>query len=150
MNVSTPRFLGVIAIMAVTLIASADASAPAGRYTMAAGTVYDNKTKLTWQQTVSSTEYSWADAKTYCTGLGASLGGTGWRLPTVKELQTLIDHSQSSPSIDSTAFPATPASWFWSSSPLAGDPSYAWRVEFLIGMTGRSHVSEAYLVRCVR
>jgi len=150
MNVSTPRFLGVIAIMAVTLIASADASAPAGRYTMAAGTVYDNKTKLTWQQTVSSTEYSWADAKTYCTGLGASLGGTGWRLPTVKELQTLIDHSQSSPSIDSTAFPATPASWFWSSSPVAGSSSGAWLVSSFYGFTYGSAFPYPSFVRCVR
>jgi hypothetical protein len=55
-------------------------------YTAAGGTVYDAKTKLTWQQTVSSSMYTWADAKTYCAGVGTSLGGTGWRLPREQEM----------------------------------------------------------------
>jgi hypothetical protein len=102
MNASIHRFLGALAIIAVALPTSADASAPAGRYVVTNGgtgngTVYDTKTKLTWQQTVSSTTYTWADAKTYCAGVGTSLGGTGWRLPTLKELQTIVDYSQSNP-----------------------------------------------------
>ena len=65
------------------LTVSASGNAPDNRYTVASGTVYDTKTKLTWQQVVPWTTYSWADAKTYCAGL--SLAGTGWRLPTVKD-----------------------------------------------------------------
>jgi hypothetical protein len=82
--------------------------------------------------------------------VGASLGGTGWRLPTLKELQTIVDYSQSNPSIDSTAFPSTPAAWFWSSSPLAGSSSNAWLVRFFDGYTGDSDVSTTNFVRCVR
>jgi hypothetical protein len=155
MNASIHRLRGVLAIIAVALPTSADANAPAGQYVVTAGgtgngTVYDTKSKLTWQRTVSSTTYTWADAKTYCAGVGASLGGTGWRLPTLKELQTIVDYSQSIPSIDSTAFPSTPATWFWSASPVAGSSSDAWGVSFSDGDSGDSVVSDSSSVRCVR
>jgi Protein of unknown function (DUF1566) len=137
----------------------ADASAPTGRYVVTSGgtdagtgngTVCDTKTKLTWQQTAPSTTYTWANAKTYCAGVGASLGGTGWRLPTLKELQTIVDYSQSNPSIDSTAFPSTPVASFWSSSPLAGSSSLAWYVSFVLGDTDSFGISNTNNVRCVR
>ena len=156
MNASPPRFLCAVAMIAV-LPAPADAGAPAGRYVVASGetgnrTVYDTKTKLTWQQTVASTTYTWANAKTYCgsAAVSTSLGGTGWRLPTLKELQTIVDYSQSNPSIDSTAFPSTPAAWFWSSSPLAGSSSFAWLVYFGNGSAYYDGVSATDSVRCVR
>jgi hypothetical protein len=159
MNASILRLLGAIAIIAVNLPTSANASAPAGRYVVTSGatdagtgngTVSDTKTKLTWQQTVPSTKYTWANAKTYCAGVGASLGGTGWRLPTLKELQTIVDYSQSNPSTDSTAFPSTPAGLFWSSSPLVGSSSSAWGVAFIPGYTNTIDVSYMNYVRCVR
>jgi hypothetical protein len=115
------------------------------------GTVYDTKTKLTWQQAISSIPYTWADARTYCAGVESSLGGTGWRLPTLKELQSLVDYSQTtSPAIDSTAFPGTPSRDFWSASPLAGSSSDAWYVNFDYGYSNNYDVSNTSLVRCVR
>ncbi len=155
MNASIPRFLCAVAMIAVILPTPADASAPGGRYVVtnggtSSGTVYDTKTRLTWQQTISSISYTWADAKTYCAGVGSSLGGTGWRLPTLKELQTIVDYSQSNPSIDSTFFPSTPGSAFWSSSPLAGSSSDAWYVFFFHGSTSNVGVSAMGNVRCVR
>jgi hypothetical protein len=155
MNASIPRFLCAVAMIAVILPTPADANAPGGRYVVtnggtSNGTVYDTKTKLTWQQTISSISCTWADAKGYCAGVGSSLGGTGWRLPTLKELQSLVDYSQTTPPmIDSTAFPGTPF-WFWSASPLAGSSSYAWGVHFGYGDTGVSDVSGPSDVRCVR
>ena len=155
MNTSLPRFLCAVAMIAVTLPTPAHADAPAGRYVVTNGgttngTVYDTKTKLTWQQTVPSTAYTWANAKTYCAGVGASLGGTGWRLPTCKELQTIVDDSQTNPSIDTTAFPSTPAAWFWSSSPVAGSPSLGCLVDFYYGLTHNYDISPSNYVRCVR
>jgi hypothetical protein len=153
MNTCTLRVLGALVVVAVALATSANASAPAGRYVVtnggtANGTVYDTKTKLTWQQTVPSGGYDWAGAKTYCAGL--NLGGTGWRLPTIKELQTIVDDSQTNPAIDTTAFPSTPSDFFWSSSLLAGSSSVAWIVYFFAGVTGGLDVSKTYYVRCVR
>ena len=157
MNASIPRFLCAVALIAVIQPTPADANAPAGRYLVtnggtSSGTVYDTKTKLTWQQTISSISYAWADAKTYCAGVGSSLGGTGWRLPTLKELQSLVDYSQTTPPmIDWTAFPGASSEFFWSASPLAGSSSYAsWSVDFNFGLTFYHDVSYNDSVRCVR
>jgi hypothetical protein len=147
MNARVSLSLAAVWVAAcLTLLARADA--PAGRYTIANGTVYDTKTKLTWQQAVPPTTYVWADAKTYCAGL--SLAGTGWRLPTAKELQTIVDESRTNPSIDPTAFPATPSNGFWSSSPLANSSGFAWDVGFSNGAAGTPEVFYVYNVRCVR
>jgi hypothetical protein len=157
MNASIPRFLCAVAMVAVIPPTPADASAPGGRYVVtnggtSSGTVYDSKTRLTWQQTTSSIPYTRADAKTYCAGVGSSLGGTGWRLPTLKELQSLVDYSQTTPPmIDSTTFPGTPSERFWSASPLVGSSSYAWYIDFHYGNTSNDvFVSNTYHVRCVR
>lgn len=158
MNASIHHILSAIAIMMVMLPPSADANAPAGQYVVTAGetgngSVYDTRSKLTWQQTVSSTRYAWADAKTYCAGVESSLGGKGWRLPTAKELVTLFDFSQTnSPFLDRSAFPSTPLGSFWSSSPLAGSSSKAWIVNFYScsNQAYSEDTSSSLYVRCVR
>jgi hypothetical protein len=116
------------------------------------GTVLDKQTKLTWQRTPSTTTYSLANAKAACAGAGATLGGTGWRVPTIRELQTLIDYSQpyTAALIDATAFPSTAADSFWSSTPLSGSTSMAWYVSFLWGNAANDVVTSTFYVRCVR
>ncbi|MES1157646.1 MAG: DUF1566 domain-containing protein [Haliangium ochraceum] len=143
------RFAAVALVVAATTPAAANA--PAGNYTIAAGVVHDVKTKLDWQQSVPATSYSWAAAKAYCAGMNATLGGKGWRLPTIKELQTLVDRSQAAePTIDQAAFPNTPPNFFWSSTPLAGSPSFIWCVNFSYGGAGNLEDSDVHNVRCVR
>ena len=85
------------------------------RYEVSADSVLDDTTGLTWQHPVDGGQYSWADAKTYCAGLGG-----GWRLPSVTELQSIVDDTKQRPSIDETAFPNTPALAFWTSSAYTG------------------------------
>jgi formylglycine-generating enzyme required for sulfatase activity len=150
MNTFAARFFGKVVIVVLALTSAAGADAPDGRYTVTSGTVYDSKTKLTWQQAVPATTYAWAAAKTYCAGVGATLGGTGWRLPTRNELLTIVDYSRTNPSIDPTAFPPTLANQFWSSSPLAGSSSNAWFVGFSFGYSVYDGMSYPYNVRCVR
>jgi Protein of unknown function (DUF1566) len=158
MNAIIVRLFATLVIIVVALPRSVDAAAPAGHYVVSAGsgtdngTVYDTKSKLTWQQTVSSTTYTWAAAKTYCAGVGTSLGGTGWRLPTMKELYSLVDsQSTTSPTIDSTAFPLTPSSEFWSASPSVSSSSDAWCVSFSVNVyPNASPTASSLYVRCVR
>lgn len=59
-------------------------------------------------------------------------GHNDWRMPTVDELFNIADLGipVPEPRIDLTYFPNTPASRFWSGSPFAGSPHYAWYVGF--------------------
>jgi uncharacterized protein DUF1566 len=127
----------------------AAANTAQGRYTIAGGTVYDTKTKLTWQQMSPSIAGTWASAKAYCPGL--NLQGAGWRLPTVKELTTIVDVTQAGTSVDATAFPGAPSHYYWSSTPLAGDANNAWLVDFSGGAAyAFGAISVEYDMRCVR
>ena|SRR5260221_9229985 len=145
--------LSTIALVALGSSSPAEATASVARYTTTATTTSDNMTKLTWQQAPSTTKYTWANAKAYCaySNLGASGGFSSWRLPTVKELRTLVDNSWSPGSlIDPTAFPLTPADMFWSLTPIVGSASAAWVVDFGSGLIYPAGVDVTHYVRCVR
>ncbi len=134
---------------------SATADAPVGRYTIqaggtAAGTVLDTKTGLTWQQAVPTGSSLWSDAGTYCASSTLGLPGSGWRLPSMKELQTIVDDSRSNPAIDPTAFPNTPVDGFWTSTTMAGPSGSAWIVLFNFGGSFTVAVGTPYYARCVR
>jgi hypothetical protein len=150
-------------VLAALAWTTARADSPAGRFVTTAGTsadtgtVYDGKTKLTWQQS-STTAYTWAAGKTYCAGAGASLGGSGWRLPSMKELMTIIDYTYSQFKLGRTFDPsfktASSLYQFWSATVVTGEsqtnPTRAWFVDATDGANGRQDPSNAYGVRCVR
>jgi hypothetical protein len=96
--------------------------------------------------------YTYANALTYCSGNAAALPGSGWRLPAIKELQTLVDDSVASPgpTIDASAFPETQAVFFWSSTLFAAETSFAWTVSFINGSTDIGNLTPPGYVRCVR
>ena len=75
---------------------------------------------------------------------------TDWRMPTQRELLTLVYADGSSPSIDPTYFPNTQASVFWSGSSFVPIPSYAWVVLFNDGSDYADVKSVNYYVRLVR
>jgi hypothetical protein len=126
------------------------ADAPAGRYTVSGGIVVDTKTGLSWQQAASSTAMYEADAVSYCTALAAA--GGGWRLPSVSELESIIDETRYDPAIDVTAFPNTPAmGFFWTQSAYVDFPDYNWTVSFLYGIsTVYYNPQQQGWVRCVK
>jgi pimeloyl-ACP methyl ester carboxylesterase len=112
------------------------------------GTVTDNRTGLMWQQGEPGS-MTWGNALSYCEGL--SLGGySDWRLPNIKELESLTDDTRYSPAIDTSFFPNAYA-YYWSSTTYAFYPDRAWYVFFKYGYV---YVSDKYFagnyVRCVR
>ena len=120
------------------------------------GTVYDNATKLTWQQGVSATRLTRDEALSYCSGNAAKLPGTGWHLPSVLELTSIVDTTDA-PTIDQTAFPKMDEfAWheLWSSStPVEPGVASWWGVIFLYGATeewGYDGNKGTASVRCVR
>ena len=156
--------LTTVAAMAAVILRSSPGrtDAPAGRYTIPGdGTVYDTATTLTWQRAANLTGIVWASAGPYCAALTSPAGG-GWRLPTVKELTTLLDYSRpGSPFIDPVAFPGVPAestssarNGFWSSTSLVGTSvgvtEGAWLVYFESAVTQPNPLNVGGAVRCVR
>ncbi len=140
----------VLVLVGVAVAAQrATADAPAGRYAIQNdGTALDTKTGLTWQREVPSQIYNWTDAGSYCSNNTPGLPGSGWRLPSMKELQTIVDDSRFNPAIDPTVFPATPSERFWTSS---ASPSYGrWVVDFSSGDALPDAASTTRRVRCVR
>jgi hypothetical protein len=73
------------------------------------GIVLDNMTGLLWQQSTAPETYTWQQALDYVDSLNTEnyLGHNDWRLPTIKELSTLVDNSipYPGPTIDITFFP---------------------------------------------
>lgn len=77
------------------------------------------------------------DTQSYVTAMNAQglCGYHDWRMPTVTELQGLMDYSipYPRPTIDTNYFPDTQASYYWSSSAAAGDNIYAMSCNFYTG-----------------
>lgn len=80
------------------------------------GTISDNFSQLQWQKSDDGISRNWQQALQYCQDL--KLGGfEDWRLPNVKELQSIVDYSKSSPALNTDFFKISdPKSWFWSST----------------------------------
>ena len=147
----------------------AEASGPFGNYVRAVrgdscdsngfvdnenGTINDTATGLIWQQEDSGVGMNWEDALSYAENL--ELGGyDDWRLPNVKELQSIVDYTHSSnaedesdlgPAIDTDFFEITELAagttnydpdygYFWTStsayfSGASPEYYYAWYVAF--------------------
>ena len=142
--------LVVALVVCIAMPATGYAKAPAGRFVVDAKgeTVHDTWGQRAWQRAVAGGSFTWAAAKTYCAGL--ALAGSGWRLPDVRELRGIVDRQQSNPAIDPTAFPSTPATWFWSATAYSGSSSIAWSVYFNNGDSGNNGITSAFRVRCVR
>jgi hypothetical protein len=129
------------------------------------GTVTHTKTGLMWKQCVeglsgagcangAATLMLWSNALNAANTANGGLGFanyTDWRLPNQKELQSIVESCGNSPSINQTAFPATPATqWFWSSSSEVSLPGYAWGILFNTGATINSLKGNTAFVRLVR
>ena len=107
------------------------------------GTVTDNWTGLTWQQDSSSAALAWPDTSAYCAQLGS-----GFRMPTVKELLTIVDPIRTSPAVDTTIFPNTVNDWYWTLTAIPSASTY-YMINFTAGYTSYNSAGAAYHVRCV-
>ncbi len=111
------------------------------------GTVTDLDTGLTWQQAEVSPAMTWEDALKYAESLTLA-GFSDWRLPNIKELQSINDETYVTPSIDKSFFPGAAATRTWSSTSLFGNQSTrAWFMDF---QSGIASYDEKTLARQVR
>jgi len=146
-------------------------------------TVVDKTTGLMWKKcsegqngnncTGTAKEYKWQAALDHAKTVNFA-GHSDWRLPTIKELHSLVfcsngkvrkfkdndrdsDSCRSkakgnyeSPTINQISFPNTPADNFWSSSPHSNGSYYAWIVGFVDGYDGGSDRDYSGRLRLVR
>ncbi len=94
------------------------------------GIVTDSLTHLQWQDDLELA--TWKSAIKYCESL--DLKGKGWRLPNIKELSSIVDHSAYKPAV-SSVFQKILSDNYWSSTTRADNPSKAWTIHFLSGNT---------------
>jgi hypothetical protein len=107
------------------------------------GTVTDNLTGLIWLKDADAGDgaETWANALSICNSLangqqglidGSSAGD--WRLPTVQELQSLIDYGRYNVALPSGhPFTGEESSYYWSSTTHADVTDLAWGVNLLNG-----------------
>lgn len=122
-------------------------------------TITDKRTLLMWKQctegvTTESGEhcnsgtdaitYQWSGALTHAEN--HSFGGyNDWRLPNVKELQSLVAYNRTEPTINGYIFPETSLGYYWTGT-IIGQPSFwgsfyingsrpTWAVDFSNGKT---------------
>jgi len=99
-----------------------------------------------WNQADASA--TWEFAITGCEGSTVA-GYTNWRLPDIKELQTIVDYTQSSPAIIGTLFPGTSSSRYWSSTTGSTTTNAKW-INFSDGWIAEFGKGTSYSYRCVR
>jgi hypothetical protein len=131
------------------------AALPNARFRYAGVTLVDQKTGLVWQNSLFGESNSWAGALAYCLDFKDG-GADDWRLPTIKELITLVDYETA----DDATFPEVQNptdAVYWSATPDFENPRGV-QVYTLRAKTGRPDEEDfvralpewKYDVRCVR
>lgn len=111
------------------------------------GTVTDNATGLMWAQDDSGEGLDWESGLALAVEANAEnyLGYSDWRVPDVKELQSIVDYSGVYPAIDTSLFGITDEdSYFWTSTSAyfsTQEPGhyYAWYVAFGYAVDGEGN-----------
>lgn len=126
-----------------------------GQFTPISGqdAILDGRTGLTWQRLLPSAPVDWYAALAYCENLDLA-GSTDWRLPSLKELRTIVSDTVSNPAIETSVFGFTQAAPYWTSTPHPVNAGNAMIVNFdgggNNGLGPVTSPSVAARVRCVR
>lgn len=145
------------------------------------GTATDRRTGLTWQRCVLGATlseegtpgvlgddrclptgiaaFTWQEALEAVAALNAAGGLAGhadWRLPSRKELESIVERACTGPAIDDAVFPDTPAGWSFTSTTVApssfsGSSPSAHAIDFTTGFVFTAgKTSKPLPVRLVR
>ena len=113
------------------------------------GSILDNRTNLVWQKIPNSNPMTWEAALQYAENL--TLGNdSNWRLPNIKELQSLNDESYVNPSVNPSFFNNMGVRKYWSSTTQQNQSANAWYWNTQYGITAYEAKSNSNFVICVR
>lgn len=93
--------------------------------------------------------YSWGEALTSTTNQEFA-GFDDWRMPNKIELASIVEYSCFEPAINSSVFPGTPASGFWSNTPNHFNIRFAWAINFAQGEHTTTAKTNLFALRMVR
>ncbi len=142
------------------------------------GTVTDEVTGLMWEKLCDEdpagvicpadhdvdSNYSWVDAFTKIADMNTAnyAGYSNWRLPNVREIESLADRGRFNPAIDpvfatgcvapcdAAACSCTRSNYYWTSTSTQGNPGFAWLLVFADGVVGTGNKLNNNYVRAVR
>jgi hypothetical protein len=153
-----PHVMAMLALFTLPVFGESLPGAPPEQYQAFSSQdrrIRDRQTSLVWERSVSPAPVTFETARATCKA--------GTRLPTLKELLTLVDeqphqaydvetNTTVSKHIDPQAFgKETPVDRaYWSSSLVEESPSRVWTLDFASGETPTAESADARYVRCVR
>jgi hypothetical protein len=141
------------------------ATAPATQFKPdEAGSVTDRRTGVIWMRCALGQKWTGAD----CTGTPLTFpwagafdaadalnrrGGYGghadWRVPTLDELASLVEHRCYDPALNLEIFPSSPVTGYWSASPHASH-NHAMLIHFKYGGQYMGNKNQDWALRLVR
>jgi hypothetical protein len=129
---------------------------PDSRYQANGSEIKDKQTNLIWQRCAlgqtwnGSTCIGLEKKDTWENALQAAKNQTGWRLPNIKELKSLVETACYDPAINSNIFKEAINTSYWSSSTLAEDARNVWIVTFDDGIAHQMSKMDSAATRLVR
>ncbi len=116
--------------------------------------VLDRETGLVWEQSPNSVATVWRSAEFHCNQLIKG-GRLGWRLPTLQELASLIDPTQTQPALpaghpfdSATVQSSNMSTYYWAGTSSGTDG--AWIASFYPAPPAISVKTASHYVWCVR
>lgn len=140
------------------------ATAPMSRFKAGPeGTLIDTASKKIWLRCPvgmswdgsscagQSHTYTWNDSLDVIGEYNAKkVGGrSNWRLPTVEELNSIVEKQCFKPAINLEAFPYSPESGFWTDSTVEGVQPRVWIVHFLHGERYIANKKQDWRIRLI-
>ena len=113
------------------------------------GTITDHLTQLMWEKVPTTAVQTWEQALVLAEGLTLA-NYSDWRLPNIKELQSLNDERAIQPSVSSPYFQNLIVTKYWSSTSLPNQTTKAWYWHTAFGITTYDLKTVANNVLCVR
>ena len=119
------------------------------------GTVSDAELKVAWVKDPSKVPglektFLFSEAKAACENLSYAGYNSGWRMPTLKEEQSIRDYTRYDPAWNTDVFGGNHDNWYWTSTECAWNKDAAWCVFSGYGIVGNSGKDGRSYVRPVR
>ncbi|MHB1332005.1 MAG: Lcl C-terminal domain-containing protein [Sulfuriferula sp.] len=111
---------------------------PEPRFEIMQTGILDHLTRLLWQRSANLTPQPvvWREALAAVADLNHEVTGNVWRLPTINELEALVDCDAHSPALPSGHPFADVQNIYWSSTTSLFEPDWAWAMYLEKGATG--------------